>query len=437
MKSILTVMSSLLLLNVSAQQYNALKIPAHTEQGKKTDIVYVPDSTTLSAARQISGRAYFYDRLKQLAMENFQLKHKGRSWKGSLNIPDSAVMMSLVFNAEDIKSTDNNQNKGYLFPIYKQGKAIQFAYARMADLLGAGPPDAAGIKKNHKQALVYMKEEMEVHPESEQALRSIFYNMLANSPDREDKVDLVKRLNSFKSDREEDLMMTQLYLSYFGGKKQADSLDQLLIRNFPDGNYVKSKRPQATKLAVKIEPDQLPKAIAGPTMSQAEILEKVRVNLINEPVNSISLKDLNGNSVAIGEGALKGKVIILDFWATWCKPCIASFPAMQKVIDHYRDHTSVQFLFIATMEQGDALKNVKQFMVKNNYSFKVLLDERTDDLNMYKAYANYKAEGGIPYKLVIDGDGRVRFRTSGFSGNEADLVAELSAMIDLALKSGK
>lgn len=434
MKILLTVISSLMLLNASAQQYNALKSPVHPEQGKKLSINYVADSTVLYSAKQISGTAYFYTRYKQSGSGSFQLEKKAGVWKGSVGIPDSVVMLSLVFDAGDLKHADNNQDKGYLFPVYKQGNLVQFAYARMADLLGGGPPDAAGIKKNQKQALVFMKEEIRLHPESEQAFRSVFYNMLANSPEREDKVDLLKRLNALKSEREEDLMMAQLYLSYFGGKKQADSLDQLLIRNFPNGNYVKAKREEAAQAIAKIEPDHLPKVLISSAINKEEILKKVQANLVNEVANSVSLKDLNGNTVAIGEGALKGKVIILDFWATWCKPCIASFPAMQKVIDRYRNNPDVQFLFIATMEQGDALKNVKQFMAKNKYTFTVLLDKKTEDMNLYKAYSNYKAEGGIPCKLIIDRNGRIRARSTGFSGNEEELIAELSAMIDIALR---
>jgi thiol-disulfide isomerase/thioredoxin len=436
MKILSTVIGSLMLLNASAQQYDGLKIP-HPEQGKKISISYVADSTVLSSAKQISGKAYFYTPLQQSGTESFHLEKKAGSWKGRLYIPDGVVMLSLVFDAGDVKHTDNNQDQGYLFPVYKQGKSVQFAHSRMADLLGGGPPDPAGIKKNQKQALVFMKEEIRLHPESEQTLRPVFYNMLANSPEREDKVDLLIRLNTMKSEREEDLIMAQLYFSYFGGKKQADSLDKLLLTKFPEGKYVKAKREQVVSVDTKAESDHLSKVSASSAINNEEILKKVKASLVNEATKSISLNDLYGNAVAIGEGALKGKVIILDFWATWCKPCIASFPAMQKVIDRYKNNPDVQFLFIATMEQGDALKNVKQFMAKNSYSFTVLLDEKTEDMNLYKAYSNYKAAGGIPYKLILDGNGHIRARSAGFSGNEDEFIAELSAMIDIALKSGK
>ncbi|TKC64077.1 TlpA family protein disulfide reductase [Pedobacter hiemivivus] len=436
MKIILTVISSLLLLNVSAQQHDALKRTAHPIMGKKLSINYVADSTSLSAAEQVSGRAYFYSKSKQTAEEKFSLEKKKGTWKGALNIPDSTILVSFVFNTPDGKVKDNNRNKGYLMPVYKKAEPAQFAYARMAELLGGGPPDAAGLKKDQKRALIFMKEEMRVHPESEVEFRSTFYNMLANSPEREDKVVLLKKLNELKSDREEELMMAQLYLSYFGGKKQADSLDKLLTMKFPNGNYVKNKALQAQRSANKTESE--PHGTAQKTsVNKAEILKNVQDNLVDEPVNPLTLKDIDGNTVSIDAVAGNGKVTVIDFWATWCKPCIASFPAMQRVMEQYRNNPSVQFFFICTMEQGDAVKNAKAFMAKNPYPFKVLMDEKTEDMNMYKAYSAYKATGGIPYKLVIDSRGHARARTSGFSGNDQELITELSAMIDIALKSKK
>jgi hypothetical protein len=85
------------------------------------------------------------------------------------------------------------------------------------------------------------------------------------------------------------------------------------------------------------------------------------------------------------------------------------------------------------MEEGDALKTVKDYLSKNPLPFTILMDEKTSDMNLYKAFTHYKGGRGIPYKLVIDGAGNVRFRTLGFSGDEGLLEAELSAMINLSL----
>ncbi len=437
MKILFTVIGSMFLLHASAQQYEALKIPSDPVSGKRSILTYKAESTLLSAQEVLLATVYFYSRSKQTGEEKVGLVKKKDTWNGAFKIPDSTVLLSFVFSTADGKLIDNNHNKGYLIPVYEKGKPGAFSYASMAAILGGGPPDAAGLKKDQKQALVFMKEEMRVHPESEAKLRSSFYNMLANSPEREDKVELLKKLNELKSDKEEDLMMAQLYLSYFGGKRQADSLDRLLIEKFPNGNYMKTKNRQAEGAAHKMTSESPKVSSQENSINKADILKNVQENQVDEPLSPLTLKDLKGNTVSIGTGAGSGKVIVLDFWATWCKPCIASFPAMQKVMEQYRNNSSVQFFFICTMEQGDAIKNANAFMSKNAYPFTVLIDEKTDDMNLYKAYTGCKAEGGIPYKLIIDGKGHVRSRKVGFSGNEEELITELSAMIDMALKSNK
>ncbi len=160
---------------------------------------------------------------------------------------------------------------------------------------------------------------------------------------------------------------------------------------------------------------------------QSAVKETLKAKMLDSEAPGFTLKDLNGKQVSLAD--LKGKIVVLDFWATWCVPCIASFPAMQKMVSKHRD---VIFLFIATQEKEEgALARVKSFLEKNKYSFNVLMDEATPGkTGSYRVVSSYKVKG-IPTKAVIDKKGRLRFMSSGFS-SDSELVNELEAMIDLA-----
>lgn len=160
---------------------------------------------------------------------------------------------------------------------------------------------------------------------------------------------------------------------------------------------------------------------------QSTVKEALKAKMLDKEAPAFTLNDLEGKQVSLTD--LKGKIVVLDFWATWCVPCIASFPAMQKMVSK---HTDVEFLFIATQEKEEnALTRVKSFIEKHKYTFHVLMDNPTPGKpGSYKAISAYRPNG-IPAKYVIDKSGKLRFMSSGFS-SDSELINELEAMIDLA-----
>ncbi|OGU60304.1 MAG: hypothetical protein A2X64_03675 [Ignavibacteria bacterium GWF2_33_9] len=128
-----------------------------------------------------------------------------------------------------------------------------------------------------------------------------------------------------------------------------------------------------------------------------------------------ALLDANGNKVSLN--SLKGKVVVLDFWATWCNPCKIVMPTIQKIHDKYKSK-NVLVYGVNTWEKSDASK----FMKENKYTYGLLL--KGD-----KVAENYKVTG-IPSLYVIDKNGKIILAEVGVQG---DLEQKLAKAIESSL----
>lgn len=140
--------------------------------------------------------------------------------------------------------------------------------------------------------------------------------------------------------------------------------------------------------------------------------------MIGERAPEFELAQLGGNAVNI-EQHLGNDIIILDFWATWCGPCIRAMPMLIDVADRYGDK-GVVFYGVNLREDPD---RVQSFLAEQGWSFPVLLDSDGAVGSRYHASA-------IPQTVIIDREGNIAAVHIGFSPNlDAVLSNDLDALL--------
>src|ERR1700734_3224041 len=135
--------------------------------------------------------------------------------------------------------------------------------------------------------------------------------------------------------------------------------------------------------------------------------------LTGSRASSFALKTLDGDPVALAQ--TRGQVVVLDFWATWCPPCRAELPSIEKLRTEFAGH--VQFFGVNDEDSGI----VKNFLKKNSYELTVLMDGKREVHRQYGVSA-------IPTMFIIDKQGVIREHLIG-SRSEAKLRQALQAAV--------
>jgi thiol-disulfide isomerase/thioredoxin len=164
--------------------------------------------------------------------------------------------------------------------------------------------------------------------------------------------------------------------------------------------------------------DLLLKAHDAFVKERDERLAKIDPPNINEGINDplkFTLTRLDGSPFKLDDH--RGKVIVMNFWATWCGPCMTEMPLFEKTMAKYKEDKDVFFLAISTDEDREL---VAPYLKRYKYTFPIVYDEYLNDLF---------GVSSIPTTIILDRNGGVSFRQAGFNPR-GDFVETLSEKIE-------
>lgn len=129
------------------------------------------------------------------------------------------------------------------------------------------------------------------------------------------------------------------------------------------------------------------------------------------------LQDENGRIVSTKD--LRGKVVFMNFWASWCPPCRAEFPSVQKFYDRYKDDPNVVFLTVNLDDQAAAGRN---YLDKQNFTLPLLVPAS----DIPPAYYT----GSLPTTVVLDKKSEIRLHHTGMADySKGSFYKKIDAML--------
>ena len=130
---------------------------------------------------------------------------------------------------------------------------------------------------------------------------------------------------------------------------------------------------------------------------------------------AVTLKTMDGKTVCTDTLSNNGKPIIIDFFATWCKPCNRELNAIHEVYEDWVEETGVKLIAVS-IDQAQNINKVKPMVDGYGWEYDVLLDPNSD---LRRALGIQM----IPYTLVLDGPGKIVYRHNGYTdGEEQELI---------------
>lgn len=153
---------------------------------------------------------------------------------------------------------------------------------------------------------------------------------------------------------------------------------------------------------------------------EQQIRDALMARRIDRPAPPFELKDLNGKAISLA--GLRGKAVVIAFWATWCGPCIGELDELKDVFKHYSASPEVAILTVSTDTDKDAVPKLAK---ERGYRFPILLSNGSIE-------EPYQTQS-IPQLYVIDPRGTIRFHETGYT-RDGFYRKKLDWMLEAALR---
>lgn len=123
------------------------------------------------------------------------------------------------------------------------------------------------------------------------------------------------------------------------------------------------------------------------------------------------LPDIQQGKPAISLESFRGKTVYVDFWASWCAPCLRSMPLINELYSKYRD----QDFEVIAINVDDPIEDGQDFLLDNSFDYLIAADTDNVVLNEFGVT-------GMPTSFLIDKEGIVRMVHMGFRGNDIEII---------------
>ena len=146
------------------------------------------------------------------------------------------------------------------------------------------------------------------------------------------------------------------------------------------------------------------------------------VGMVHAQLPSVTLKTMDGKSVNTATLSNDGKPFVIDFFATWCKPCNRELDAIAEVYEDWQKETGVKIVAVS-IDQAQNINKVKPLVENHGWEYEVLLDPNSD----FKRALGIQM---IPYVLIVDSKGNIVYKHNGYTdGAETELIEKVRELI--------